>query len=121
MAERIGNMSRRASIGSGGRMMARWDVPAGLLKWSLGIFTAILPGLAIILIRPAGPMLASITSTSLTPSAPMASTTNTPYRNGGVRVSWKVQGTRGTNGGNGKGGQRTSAAAHCVDIAERYV
>src|SRR5229473_772270 len=40
-----------------------------LIKWSLGIFMGILLGLVTILMTPAGPTLASITSTSPTPSA----------------------------------------------------
>ena len=96
----------------------------GLLKWSLGILTAVPLGLAtILLITPAGPTLASITSTSPTPSARIASTRNTLYRNGGVRVAWNFQGTAGTNssnGGNGEDGTRTSAAGPCVDNGKRY-
>ena len=125
MAERIRNLSRRESIsiGSGDGMRAR-RFRAGLLKWCLGIFTAIVLGLAIILITPAGPTLASITSTSVTPSARIASTTNTPYRNGGVRFSWRVQrtpATNRTNGSNGKDGASTRVAGPCGDKSKRYI
>ena len=96
----------------------------GVLKWCLGIFTAILLGLAAILITPARPTLASITSTPPAPSARIASTSNTLYRNGGVRVAWSFQGTPGTNrtnSRNGEDGTRTRAAGPCVDKAKRYV
>ncbi|PYS33747.1 MAG: hypothetical protein DMG14_31105, partial [Acidobacteria bacterium] len=98
---------------------------AVLLKWCLGIFIAILLGLAAILITPAGPTLASITSASSPPSAQIPSIRNTLFGNGGVRVTWNFQGTRGTNTTQGtKGGNRgggTRAAAPCVDKTKRYV
>jgi len=55
-------------------MSARRRFRAGLLKSCLGIFMTILLGLAAILIKPAGPTLASITSTSPAPSARIPST-----------------------------------------------
>ncbi len=98
---------------------------AVLLKWCLGISIAILLGLAAILITPAGPTLASITSASSPSSAQIPSTRNTLFGNGGVRVTWNFQGTRGTNTTQGtKGGNRgggTRAAAPCVDKTKRYV
>jgi len=91
------------------------------------MFMAILLGLAAILMTPAGPTLASITSASPTPSAQIPSTRNTLFGNGGVRVTRNFQGTRGTNatqgtkGGNAAGGTRGRAAAPCVDKTKRYV
>jgi len=91
------------------------------------MFMAILLGLAAILIIPAGPTLASITSASPTPTAQIPSTRNTLFGNGGVRVTRNFQGTRGTNatqgtkGGNAAGGTRGRAAAPCVDKTKRYV
>ena len=104
MREQIRNLSRRESIfiGCGDRMRAGRRFRAGLLKWCLGIFMAIVLALAAILITPTGATLASITSTS-----PMLSA---------------QQGTRGANttkGANaGKAGTR--AAGPCVDKSKRY-
>src|SRR5438876_2002851 len=105
MGKRIGNLSRRESmsIGGGDRMRTRRRFQPDLHKWRLGIFMAILLGLATILVAPAGPTLASITSTSPRPSAQRG--TNT---------------TRGTKGGNAAGGARGRAAAPCVDKTKRY-
>src|SRR6266571_8359523 len=83
MGERIGNLTRRESM---------------------SIFMAILLGLAAIFITAAGPMLASITSASPTPSAQRGANT-----------------TQGTKGGNAAGGTRGRAAAPCVDKTKRYV
>lgn len=76
MGERIGNLSRRESmfIVSEDGMKTRRRFRAGLHKWCFGVLTGILLGVATILITPAGPTLASITSTSPTPSARIAST-----------------------------------------------
>jgi hypothetical protein len=85
---------------------------------------AMLFGVATILIVPAGPTLASITSTSPTPSAQIASTRKTLYGNGGVRVTWNFQetpGTNRTNGGKGEHVTRTHAAGPCGDKTKRYV
>src|SRR3989442_9832661 len=82
MGERIGNLTRREFM---------------------SIFMAILLGLAAILIAAAGPMLASITSASPTPSAQRG--TNT---------------TQGTKGGNAAGGARGRAPAPGVDKTKRY-
>src|SRR5437667_9964153 len=82
MGERIGNLTRRESM---------------------SIFMAILLGLAAILIAAAGPMLASITSASPTPSAQRGANT-----------------TQGTKGGNAAGGAPGLAAAPCVDKTKRY-
>ena len=128
MEEQIANLGRResTSIGCGDRMRTRRRFRAVLLKWCLGMFMAILLGLAAILITPAGPTLASITSASPTPSAQIPSTRNTLFGNGGVRVTRNFQGTRGTNatqgtkGGNAAGGTRGRAAAPCVDKTKRY-
>ena len=104
MREQIRNLSRRESIfiGCGDRMRAGRRFRAGLLKWCLGIFMAIVLALAAILITPTGATLASIRSTS-----PMLSA---------------QQGTRGANttkGANaGKAGTR--AAGPCVDKSKRY-
>src|SRR2546428_14052435 len=91
MGKRIGNLSRRESksIGGGDRMRTRRRFQPDLHKWRLGIFMAVLLGLATILVAPAGPTLASITSTSPTPSAQRGANT-----------------TQGTNGGNSAGGAR---------------
>src|SRR5262245_50462415 len=128
MGKQIANLGRRefTSIGCGDRMRARRGFRAGLLKWCVGIFTAILPGLATILITPAGPTLASIISTSTTPSAQILSTRNTLLDNSGIPVTRSFQGTRGTNTTQGtKGGAvagaRGRAAAPCVDKTKRYV
>src|SRR2546428_11196256 len=88
MGKRIGNLSRRESmsIGGGDRMRTRRRFQPDLHKWRLGIFMAILLGLATILVAPAGPTLASITSTSPTPSAQRGANT-----------------TQGTQGGNAAG------------------
>ncbi len=106
MGKRIGNLSRRESmsIGGGDRMRTRRRFQPDLHKWRLGIFMAILLGLATILVAPAGPTLASITSTSPTPSAQRGANT-----------------TQGTKGGNAAGGARGRAAAPCVDKTKRYV
>src|SRR2546426_12365830 len=112
MEERIANLDRRESmsIGCGDRMRTRRRFRAVLLKWCLGMFMAILLGLAAILLTPAGLTLASITSASPTPSAQILSTRNTLFGNGGVRVTRNFQGARGTNttqgtrGGDGPGG-----------------
>ena len=128
MGKRIANLGRRESmsIGCGDRIRVRLGFRAGLRKWCLGTFMAILLGLATILIAPAGSTLASITSTSPTPSAQIPSTRNTFFGNGGVRVTRNFQGTRGTNttqgtkGGNAAGGARGRAAAPCVDKTKRY-
>jgi len=82
MGERIGNLSRRESI---------------------SIFMAILLGLGAIFITAAGPMLASITSASPTPSAQRGANT-----------------TQATKGGNAAGGARGRAAAPCGNKAKRY-
>src|SRR2546427_10372299 len=119
MEEQIANLGRResTSIGLGDRMRTRRRFRAVLLKWCLGMFMAILLGLAAILITPAGPTLASITSASPTPSAQIPSTRNTLFGNGGVRVTRNFQGTRGANatqgtkGGNAAGGPRGRALA----------
>src|SRR2546425_9450 len=103
MREQIRNLSRRESmfIGCGDRMRERRRFRAGLVKWCLAIFMAILLGLATIPITPAGPTLASIISTS-----PMLS----------------AQGTRGANTTKGanvsKAGSR--AAGPCLDKSKRY-
>jgi hypothetical protein len=109
MAERIGNLTRRESmsIGSEDGMRARLRFPGGLLEWCLGIFVAILLGLATIFIAPAGPTLASSTSTSPTPSA-------------------RIQGTPGANKTNaasakkGVDATRKRAAGPCIDKTKRY-
>jgi len=106
MEERIGNLTRRESmsIGCGYQVKARRRFRAGLLKWCLGIFLAILLGLATILIKPADPL----------------------YGNGGVRVTRNFQGTRGANttkganAGKADAGPRTRAAAPCADKTKRY-
>src|SRR5437867_3141657 len=105
MGKRIGNRSRRESksIGGGDRMRTRRRFQPDLRKWRLGIFMAVLLGLATILVAPAGPTLASITSTSPTPSAQRGANT-----------------TQGTKGGNAAGGARGRAAAPCVDKTKRY-
>ena len=105
MGKRIANLGRRESmsIGCGDRIWVRWGFRAGLHKWCLGTFMAILLGLATILIAPAGSTLASITSTSPTPSAQRGANT-----------------TQGTKGGNAAGGARGRAAAPCVDKTKRY-
>src|SRR5437667_11863778 len=96
MGERIGNLSRRESmsIGSGDGMGTRRQYRTGLFKWYLGIFTGILLGLATILITPADPTLASITSTSRTPSARIAPHGHTLFRQLGFRVAWNFKGPR---------------------------
>src|SRR6266850_2220073 len=122
MEERIANLDRRESmsIGCGDRMRTRRRSRAVLLKWCIGMFMAILLGLAAILLTPAGLTLASITSASPTPSAQIPSTRNTLFGNGGVRVTGNFQGTRGTNTTHGAaGGTRGSAAAPCVDKTKR--
>src|SRR3989441_8684142 len=105
MGKRIGNLSSRESksIGGGDRMRTRRRFHPDLHKWRLGIFMAVLLGLATILVAPAGPTLASITSTSPTPSAQRGANT-----------------TQGTKGGNAAGGARGRAAAPCVDKTKRY-
>ncbi|HYR90532.1 MAG TPA: DUF1566 domain-containing protein [Terriglobia bacterium] len=128
MGKRIANLGRRESmsIGCGDRIRVRRGFRAGLHKWCLGTFMAILLGLATILIAPAGSTLASITSTSPKPSAQIPSTGNTLLGNSGGRVIRNFQGTRGTNttqgtkGGNAAGGARGRAAAPCVDKTKRY-
>src|SRR5207249_5267729 len=82
MGERIGNLTRRESM---------------------SIFMAILLGLAAILIAAAGPMLASITSASPTPSAQRGANT-----------------TQATKGGNAAGGARGRAVAPSADKTKRY-
>src|SRR5213596_1918484 len=123
MGKRIANLGRRESmsIGCGDRIRVRLGFRAGLHKWRLGTFMAILLGLATILIAPAGSTLASITSTSPTPSAQIPSTRNKLFGNVGVRLTRNFQGTRGTNttqgtkGGNAAGGAaRGRAPAPCV-------
>src|SRR6266446_4470854 len=96
MEERIANLDRRESmsIGCGDRMRTRLRFRAVLLEWCIGMFMAILLGLAAILITQAGPTLASITSASPTPSAQIPSTRNTLFGNGGVRAPWKFRVTR---------------------------
>ena len=128
MGKQIANLGRRefTSIGCGDRMRVRREVRAGLLNWCVGIFTAILLGLATILITPAGPTLASIISTSAMPSAQILSTRNTLLDNSWVPVIRSFQGTRGTNTtqgtrGGAAGGARGRAAAPCVDKTKRYV
>src|SRR5262249_1683415 len=129
MGKRIANLGRKKSmsIGCRDRMRARRAFRAGLLKWYLGIFMAILLGLTFILITPAGPTLASVTSTSPTASAQTPSTRNTLLGIRGVSVIRSFQGTRGTNttqgtrGGAAGGGARGRAAAPCVDKTKRYV
>src|SRR5436853_6820452 len=71
MEEQIRNLNRRESmsIRCGERMRARRRFRAGLLDCCLGMFLAILLGLAAVLITPAGPTLASITTTPPMPSA----------------------------------------------------
>src|SRR3989454_12114710 len=105
MGKRIGNLSRRESksIGGGDRMRTRRRFQPDLHKWRLGIFMAILLGLATILVAPAGPTLASITSTSPTPSAQRGANT-----------------TQGTKGGNAAGGARGRAAGPCGGQKKRY-
>src|SRR5215510_1163804 len=127
MGKQILSLGRRESVstGSGDRMSARQGFRAGLLKWCLGIFMAILLGLATMLIA-TGPTLASITSTSPTASAQIPSTANTLLSNTGVPVIRSFQGTRGTNTtqgtkGGAAGGARGRAAAPCVDKTKRYV
>src|SRR5437016_3580287 len=81
MREQIRNLSRRESIFivCRDRMRAGRRFRAGLLKWCLGIFMAIVLALAAILITPTGATLASIRSTSPMLSAqyatPSANTT----------------------------------------------
>src|SRR5438034_4110720 len=105
MGKRIGNLSRRESmsIGGGDRMRTRRRFQPDLRKWCLGIFMAILLGLAAIFIAAAGPMLASITSASPAASAQRG-----------------ANATQGTKGGNAAGGARGRAAAPCVDKTKRY-
>src|SRR5262249_24397532 len=96
MEKQIANLGQSMSIGCGDRMRARRGLRAGL---------PILLGLATILITPAGPTLASFTSTSPTPSAQISSTRNTLLGKHGVRVIRNFQWTRGTNTTQGtKGG-----------------
>ena len=128
MGKQIVNLGRRGSmsIGCGDRMRTRRAFRASLLKWCLGIVVAVLLGLATILITPAGPTLASITSTSPTPSAQIHSTGNTLLGNRWVRVIQNFQGTRGTTQGTKAGnapagGARGRAAGPCVDKTKRYV
>jgi len=128
MGKQIANLGRKKSmsIGCRDRMRARQAFQAGLLKWYLGIFMAILLGLATILITPAGPTLASVKSTSTTPSAQVPSTRNTLLGIRGVPVIQSFQGTRGNNPtqgtrGGAAGGARGRAAAPCVDKTKRYV
>src|SRR2546427_2307726 len=104
MGKRIGNLSRRESMSIGGadRMRTRRRFQPDLHKWRLGIFMAILLGLATILVAPAGPTLASITSTSPTPSAQRGANT-----------------TQGTKGGNAAGGARGRAPAPCGGQTKR--
>src|SRR5262249_39699242 len=128
MGKRIANLGRKKSmyICCRDRMRARRAFQAGLLKWYLGIFMAILLGLATILITPAGPTLASVTSTSPTPAAQIPSTKNMLLGIRGVPVIRSFQGTRGTNTtqgtrGGAAGGTRGPAAARCGDKTKRYV
>jgi Protein of unknown function (DUF1566) len=128
MGKQIANLGRRGSmsIGCGDRMRARRGFRAGLVKCCLGIFMAILLGLATMLIATGGPTLASITSTSPTASAQIPSTANTLPGNTGGPVIRSFQGTRGTNTtqgtkGGAAGGARGRAAAPCVDKTKRYV
>src|SRR5262249_60738943 len=98
----------------------------GLLKSYCGIFMAILLGVTILLVTPAGPTLASVTSISPTPSAQIPSTRNTLLGIRGVPVIRSFQGTRGTNTtpgtrGGAAVGARGRAAAPCVDKTKRYV
>src|SRR5207244_12530432 len=99
MREQIRNLSRRESIfiGCGDRMRAGRRFRAGLLKWCLGIFMAIVLALAAILITPSGAALSSIRSTSSMLSAQL--------------------GTRGAN--TTKGANAVKAGTHgtgrCVD------
>src|SRR2546426_7208614 len=104
MGKRIGNLSRRESksIGGGDRMRTRRRFQPDLHKWRLGIFMAVLLGLATILVAPAGPTLASITSTSPTPSAQRGANT-----------------TQGTKGGNAAGGAGRRAGAPGVAQTKR--
>ena len=126
--ERITNLSRRESmhIGSGERMTARRRFRAGRVKWCLGIFMAILLGLAAG-IRTDG-VGVDVIAASVRPAGVMRMVAiNTLYRNGGVRITRNFQGTRGANttqgtrGGNAAGGARGRAAAPCVDKTKRYV
>src|SRR5262249_57434048 len=99
---------------------------AGLLKSYLGIFMAILLGVTIILVTPAGPTLATVTSISPTPSAQIPSARNTLLGIRGVPFIRSFQGTRGTNTtpgtrGGAAVGARGRAAAPCVDKTKRYV
>src|SRR5438128_4547760 len=105
MEERIGNLTRRESmsIGCGDRVRTRRRFQAGLLKWYLAIFVAILLGLAALLIKPADPMLASITSTSRNFQGTRGANT-----------------TKGANAGKADAGPRTRAAAPCADKTKRY-
>jgi Protein of unknown function (DUF1566) len=128
MGKHIANLGRRGSmsIACGDRMRPRRGFRAGLLKWCLGIFMAILLGLATILIAAAAPTLASITSTSPTALAQIIPARNTVLGNSGVPVIRSFQGTRGTNTtqgtkGGAAGGARGRAAAACVDKTKRYV
>src|SRR2546430_17568612 len=128
MEERIANLGRRESmsIGCGDRMRTRRRFRAVLLKWCIGMFMAILLGLAAILMTPAGPTLASVTSASPTPSAQIPSTRNTLFGNGGVRVTRNFQGTRGTHatqgtkGGNAAARTRGRAPAPCARNTKPY-
>ena len=85
------------------RLRARRRFRAGLLECCLGMFLAILLGLATLVITPGVPTLASITSTS-----PMLSA---------------QQGTRGANTTKGANVTKagTRAAGPCIDKTKRYV
>src|SRR5262245_66589089 len=112
MGKQIANLGRKKSmsIGCRDRMRARRVFQAGLLKWYLGIYMAILFGLTTILITPSGPTLASVTSTSPTPSAQINSTRNTLLGIRGVPVIRSFQGARGTTKTQGTRGGRCGGA-----------
>ena len=110
MAERVGNVSRREymSVGCEDGMRTRLRFRGSLPKWCLGIFMAILPGLVAVFMTPAGPTLASITSTSPAPSARIQGTPGASKKNG-ADAKKGVDGT----------GKR--AAGPCIDKTKRYV
>src|SRR5262249_34713901 len=129
MGKRIANLGRKKSmsIGCRDRMRARRAFRAGLLKWYLGIFMAILLGLTFILITPAGPTLASVHRTAPTQAWQIPSTRNKLRGIRGVPVIRSFQGARGTSaaegtrGGAAGGGARGRGAGPCVDKTKRYV
>jgi hypothetical protein len=129
MGERTGDLSCRESmsIGSGNGMTARRWFRAGLLKWCLGIFMAILLGL-VQGIRAHAVGDVDVIDASMGPARVMRMVaSNTLYPNGGVRFISSVQGTpatnrtTGTNAKKGEDGTRTRAAGPCAEKEKRYV